>query len=190
MAPFRKPFPRDLFLSPHHGDECLFGSFIITRYRPLVVICTAAADPDKAARQNAQTACAMATLGTDHVALGIPDAQLDRDKLRARLEQLKAEHHPTRVYAPAVEGGDAQHDLVGAVAREIFCNVLSVATLDPAGGRSQGDTRIIPTVEETKLKAAALDCYADSDLPPGHGPLSADTVETLFLHDQPVSPSA
>ncbi|MCL4419163.1 PIG-L family deacetylase, partial [Patescibacteria group bacterium] len=67
-----------LFLAPHSDDEALFGSFIIQRTKPLVVIVT---DGTSHARKfgvsieqrRQESRNAMAVLGVEVVFIGIPE---------------------------------------------------------------------------------------------------------------------
>lgn len=182
MAARKKPWPRDLFLSPHHSDVTLYGAVMVMRFNPLVVFCT-----NPTGRRRDQATDAMAALKADHLALDIAEDGLSRERVREQLELLKTKYHPATVYAPAVEGGDPDHDLVGTLAREMFCNVYFYTTFNAAGERSAGDTQVIPTADEHALKHKALSCYTAADLPPRHADALAGVPETWYVYRPPTA---
>ena len=150
-----------LLLSPHNDDESLFASYTIMREKPLVVICTDSyiqyerGDPITAEQRRNETREAMKILGAPVIFLGIKDTELTGDKLEEVLKYFKAD----TVYAPAIQGGNAQHDIVGQVAKLVFPNVIQYTTYTRDILWTQGSQEIIPTQSERIKKNQALDCY-------------------------------
>lgn len=154
---------KKILLSPHNDDEALFASFICLREKPLVVIATDSWKQFNRGEKNItaevrrnESAEAMKILGCPVVFLGIPDNRLTRHALREKLEQFK---DADVVYAPAIQGGNAQHDLIGSVALGYFKNVFQYSTYSKKNDYTRGEIEIRPTKEELELKNKALDCY-------------------------------
>jgi len=156
---------KKILLSPHNDDEALFASFICMREKPLVVIVTDSwkqfgrGEKEKhitaEVRRN-ESIAAMRLLGCSVVFLGIPDTSwLSRKILHEKLKQF----NPDVVYAPAIQGGHIQHDLVGIAALANFKHVVQYATYAREKSFTPGEIEIIPTPEEQALKDRALDCY-------------------------------
>lgn len=150
-----------LLLSPHNDDESLFASYTIMREKPLVVICTDSyiqyerGDQITAEQRRNETREAMRILDAPVIFLGIKDTELTGDKLEEVLKYFKADV----VYAPAIQGGNAQHDIVGQVAKLVFPNVIQYTTYTRDVLWTQGSQEIIPTQSERIKKNQALDCY-------------------------------
>lgn len=151
-----------VLLAPHNDDEALFASFICLREKPLVVIIT---DSQKqfdrgehwitADVRRQETLTAMKTLGCRSHFLGIPDTKLDHRTLKKSLSPFR----PKVVYAPAIQGGNKQHDLVGLVALELFKNVVQYSTYSQKELYTTGDEELLPTPDELRLKEVALSAY-------------------------------
>ena len=123
----REPIRDVIFLAPHNDDESLFGAYTLMRLKPLVIVVTDSyIQPDRgdlscsAQNRRKETIEAMALVGCPVVFLGIKDNELTEDNLRERLKLF----NPETIYAPAVQGGNAHHDLVGKVALELFVNSM------------------------------------------------------------------
>jgi LmbE family N-acetylglucosaminyl deacetylase len=151
-----------ILLSPHNDDETLFAAYTILREKPLVIICT---DSHRQAHLGVtadqrilETVRAMTVLRAPVAFLSIPDVGLTREILDERLSLLLP-CEPLRVYAPALDGGNADHDLVGSYAVATFHNVVLYRTYAkdrlylPEGGA------VVPTEDEMRLKERAIDCY-------------------------------
>lgn len=153
---------KTILLAPHNDDEALFASFICMREKPLVIVATDSWRQFKrgekeitAERRRNESTAAMKLLGCAVHFLGIPDNQFDRKELLKKLGGF----HPELVYAPAVQGGNKQHDIVGAIALELFDNVIQYSTYSKKALYTTGEIEIIPTPEELALKERALACY-------------------------------
>ena len=153
-----------LFLSPHPDDETLFGAFTLMREKPLVVIVT-----DSYVQQNRgenitpqqrfqESVNAMNILGCSVMRLGIRDDIINELALTDRLAWFK---NFDTVYAPAIQGGNPVHDLVGKVALKVFGDkVKQYSTYAKGEWFTHGTKEIIPTpTEELILKEKALACY-------------------------------
>lgn len=154
-----------LLLSPHNDDECLFAAYTLIRERPLVIIVTDSdAQLDKgvtAEIRRAESRRGCETLGAAVSFLGLKDGSLDEADLRERLAPF-ASLGWKRVYAPALQGGHKDHDLLARVASSIFPRVSYYSTyaagehFTPRGKRIEPN----PAQNEIDLKNKALDCYA------------------------------
>lgn len=150
-----------LALVPHNDDDSLFLAYTIMREKPLVVICTDSyiqyerGDQITAEQRRNETREAMKILGCQVIFLGIKDTELTGDILENALKYFKADV----VYAPAVQGGNGQHDIVGQVSKLVFPNVIQYTTYTRDVLWTQGSKEIVPTQAEIDLKNQALDCY-------------------------------
>jgi LmbE family N-acetylglucosaminyl deacetylase len=66
------------------------------------------------------------------------------------------------VYAPAVQGGNPQHDLIGRLVKERFKNVIQYSTYAKGEWRTKGNKEIKPNnihIDEIAIKNQALACY-------------------------------
>jgi LmbE family N-acetylglucosaminyl deacetylase len=152
-----------LFLAPHNDDECLFGAFTLIRERPLVVIVTDAWNQFNretgitAEMRWEETKKAMEILGCPVIRLGIRDDCLDEASVRDKLSRFVGFE---TVYAPAVQDGNLQHDLIGRIAGEVFgdkCKYYATYTKEQL--YTTGIQEIIPTPDELILKEKVLLCY-------------------------------
>lgn len=150
-----------LAIVPHNDDESLFLAYTLLREKPLVIIVTDGyiqgerGDDITAEQRREETRAAMKILGCQPVFLGIKDTELTPELLENVLKYIKADV----VYAPAIQAGNAQHNLVGQVANSMFDNVIHYMTYTRTELWTTGKTEIIPTQEEMDLKNKALDCY-------------------------------
>lgn len=152
-----------ILLAPHNDDEALFAAFTCLREKPLVIIVTDSwkqfnrGDGITAVERRAESVAAMKVLGCEVCFMGIPDTELTRDILKMGLRQLK--FNPEVVYAPAIQGGNKHHDLIGSVALGYFPKVVQYTTYSMNNLYTVGKIEIKPTNEERKLKQKALACY-------------------------------
>lgn len=157
-----------LALIPHNDDESLFLAYTLIREKPLVIVITDSyIQPNRgdkgcsAEERRNETIKAMEILKCPVAFLGIKDTELTEPELRSRLKPFVGSWD--KVYAPAIQGGNAQHDLIGSVAREIFPSIFRYTTYTKTELWTKGIQEIKPTDEEMILKAKALSCY-DSQL--------------------------
>jgi len=166
-----------LLLAPHNDDEALFASFTCIREKPSVVVVTDSwiqfdrGDGITAEQRKKESEEAMAILGCSVSFLGIPDNTLGNNKksrevLRAQFKKFS----PDVVYAPAIQGGNKHHDLVGLVALECFPNVLQYTTYSKQSLYTKGEVEIVPTPGEFELKERALACYKTQQAHPWTAP--------------------
>ena len=154
--------PAKLLLSPHNDDESLFAAYTLIREKPFVLIIT---DSDiqlpvvTAAQRREESKRACEVLGVSVDFLGLTDGSVKEDDLRQRLLPF-TEQDWTCVYAPAVEGGHPEHDLLGWVASSLFRHVRYYSTYRDPAVSPMGEHPIIPNRQEIDLKNRALDCYA------------------------------
>ena len=162
-----------LFLSPHNDDETLFGAYTLMREKPLVVIVT-----DSYVQQNRgenitpqqrfqESVNAMKVLGCPVMRLGIRDDVIDEVAIIERLAWFK---NFDKVYAPAIQGGNPVHDLVGKCAEMVFKDRLVQYSTYAKGEwitpfevkEGSGVQRVMPPdphEDSVKLKEKALSCY-------------------------------
>lgn len=164
-----------ILLSPHNDDESLFAAYTLIREKPLVLVITDSyIQPNRgdigcsAEERRQETINAMAILGCPVAFLGIKDAELTREILIDRLKPFVGNWE--KVYAPYVQGGNPQHDLIGEVARHVFLSIERYTTYTKTELWTKGDREIIPTEEEKILKIKALDCYKSQILLPSTRP--------------------
>lgn len=152
-----------LFLSPHNDDETLFGAYTLLREKPLVVICT-----DSYIQQNRgeditaiqrwqETVNAMKILGCSVMRLGLRDDVLDE---MALIDKLVCFKNFEEVYAPAEQGGNAQHDLISQAAKIVFRDNLTLySTYAKGEWYTPGDKEVQMLKAYPELKEKALACY-------------------------------
>lgn len=158
-----EPQWNSIFLAPHNDDESLFGAFTLMREKPLVIIVTDSyIQPERgevgcdAETRRQETIEAMKIAGCPVVFLGIKDTELTVDLLFMRLKSF----HPETVYAPATQGGNLQHDIVGRVAKKLFgakCKFYTTYTKTDL--HTTGTIEVKPTQEEVRKKFFMLGCY-------------------------------
>ena len=153
-----------LFISPHNDDETLFGAFTLMREKPLVVIVTDSyiqpnrGDKGCSARERREeTSKAMKLLGCPVFFAGLRDDVVtsgDVVSLLASFEGFET------VYAPAVQGGNIHHDMIGNVALQVFNNnLIQYTTYTKTELHTKGTIELVPTFEERELKNKALWSY-------------------------------
>lgn len=155
---------KNLLLAPHNDDEALFASYIILKFKPLVVIVTDAVKHElkfgsmsgiMARRRESEEA--MKILGVKVEFLGIPDTGLYIDNLIVNLEDFEV---TGKVFAPALQGGHKDHDTVSMAAGRVWGDkVVYYSTYTKENLTPDGEVAIIPSKKEEELKNQALDCY-------------------------------
>jgi len=156
----------NLFISIHNDDESLYGSYLIQRLKPLVVVVTDGQQhlekfgvPIQQRRD--ETIEAMKILEPAEVRFsGIPDTCFDKDVFIKALKDLN--FTGGIVFAPATEGGNPHHDIISQVAEECFGEtslVLYYGTYGPNRVTPIGELKIIGTEEEREKKHQSLQCY-------------------------------
>jgi SAM-dependent methyltransferase len=154
-------------LSPHDDDSALFAAVTCLRERPtVVVVADSYVQPARgevgcsAAERAEETARAHAVLGCPVLRLGLRDDDLTVDQVRQALSELP---DVERVYAPALEGGHPQHDIVAQAAQAFDVRCYSTyAKLSQYGGADLfpvGTEEVEWTRPEYELKLRALACY-------------------------------
>ncbi len=162
-----------ILLSPHDDDSCLFASLTCLREQPTVVVVTdSRVQPSRGERgcsaeeRADETDAAHKVLGCDTLRLGIPDDGLTLNRLTTELENL-ARVGVDRVYAPALEGGHPQHDLVAIAAAHVFgtdklrcySTYQKLSQYLDVDLTPVGTTEIEWNREEYQQKLTALMCY-------------------------------
>ncbi len=155
-----------IFLAPHNDDEALFGAYTILREKPLVVIVTDSYIQKKrlgikTGTRIAESEKAMEILGADIEFLHIPDDLAENDftgLVRGKFNVIK--ESADMVYAPAIQGGHWQHDVIGQVAKQVWgSKVIFYSTYSKEKLFVEDGVKVIPSEEEMELKNKALDCY-------------------------------
>lgn len=150
-----------ILLAPHNDDEALFASFICLREKPLIVVVTDSwiqynrGDKITAEERREESRAAATVLGCSIYFMGIRDDEITADILGPELRKLNAD----LVYAPAIQGGNKHHDLIGRLAFECFKNVVQYATYAKNELYTTGEIEVRPTERELELKNKALYCY-------------------------------
>jgi len=152
-----------ILLAPHNDDEALFVAYTIMREKPLVLIITDSwrqylrGDNITAVERRGETKRAMKKLGVECRFLGLPDIHVTKEKLTTALNTTVKD--PQVVFAPMIEWGNKEHDIVGEVAHEMFSNVLHYSTYTKDRPYPIGDIEVKPTEKERKLKNEILEEY-------------------------------
>jgi LmbE family N-acetylglucosaminyl deacetylase len=150
-----------LFISPHQDDETLFGAYTLMRQKPVVLVVTDSyiqwkrGDPITMTTRRNETLAAMKLLGCPVVWGEIHDDDVSEGAVHNLLQRFQ---NFDRIYAPAVQGGNVAHDIIGEVASRLP-NVIEYTTYTKEELWTTGQFEIIPTAEEMVLKNQALDCY-------------------------------
>lgn len=166
-----------LLIAPHNDDEALFASYIILRYRPLVVVVT---DSYKQAKRGQditwqqrriETTEAMRILGAAVMFLGIPDDELTYPSCLVALKGVywkvpTTSRLPACVFAPACQGGNAEHDLISNVCSEIWEPILYATYAKDEWFTPIEGMAIHQTEVEAASKRKALACYKSQHFQP------------------------
>ncbi len=165
-----------LFLAPHNDDEALFGAFTILREHPVIVIVTDSYVQQQRGGKGTASERRRETL--DAMNMLLPEPQVvflserdDRPDFSAVARFLQSEFTDVEaVYAPAIEeGGHAQHNAVGMVAKEVFPGKVTHYMTYTNRGKSQGiPVHVEPHWPMLKLKALA--CYESQIMLPATQP--------------------
>ena len=149
-----------VLLSPHNDDESLFGAYTIMREKLLVIIVTDSnlQEGVTAKERREETIRACKILGVPVEFLGLEDGSLREQDLIRELESLNTKHWE-HVYAPAIQSGHDDHDVVGRVASTLFSSTRYYSTYTKDNYDPFGQYPIIPTQAEINLKNDALACY-------------------------------
>jgi LmbE family N-acetylglucosaminyl deacetylase len=151
-----------LFISSHADDAALFGAYTLMREKPLVLTITDSfiqsnrGDNITADMRWAEDIEAMKILGCSLILGGIRDDIIDEWGVKNLLSKF---YNFDTVYAPAVQGGNEQHDLIGRLAKERFPNAIQYSTYAKDEWITRGKTDLHHTPDEYQLKMKALDCY-------------------------------
>ena len=164
-----------LAIIPHEDDESLFLAYTLIREKPLVLICTESyIQPNRGDLgcteeiRKQETINAMAILKCPVVFLGIKDTELSETNFKERIRPFVGMFE--KIYAPYIQGGNSQHDIIGSVCREVFPSISRYTTYTKTELWTKGDIEIVPTEEEKYLKTQALNCYKSQILLPSTRP--------------------
>ncbi len=150
-----------LFAAPHQDDEALFGAYTLIRFKPVVYIATRSEIQRKRdGITNAQrtlesvNACQLAGCG---VRFGeCLDTEVTIEAIISELRHAA----PELVFAPAIQGGNKHHDIIGNACDWVFGKkVIHYSTYTKDDLHPRGNIEIIPSIEEIRIKNAMLDCY-------------------------------
>jgi len=153
-----------VIISPHNDDESLFAAYTCIRERPLIVVVTDSyiqpnrGDRGCSAQERFEETCrAGSIMGCPVISLGLRDDTLDVELVQRALSKIRGFG---TVYAPAIQGGNWQHDLIGKCALEVFGEgVRQYTTYTKTELWTKGNIEIVPTEEEKAIKNKALACY-------------------------------
>lgn len=152
-----------LAIIPHNDDEILFLGITLMREKPLVLLMTDSfIQPNRgekgcsAAERRQETINACALLGCPVVFAGLRDDSLDKCQIEGVLSRF---HGFDKVYAPAIQGGNPQHDMIGEVVKRWNPYVIQYTTYTKTELYTEGTIEIKPSIIEQELKLKALGCY-------------------------------
>lgn len=158
-------------ISPHDDDAALFAAITCLREQPtIVVVADSYVQPARgevgcsAQERAAETAAAHAVLGCETIRLGLRDDALTYDAILRTLGDLP---YAETVYAPALEAGHPQHDLVARAAANLasaprlrcYSTYAKLSQYRAVDLQPVGTTEIEWTRPEYERKQAALACY-------------------------------
>lgn len=156
-----------LFLSPDSDDEGLFGSYIIMRNKPHVLVLLNGILHQKKhgidhriRMEESKEACKL--LGVEVNFMELSDENTDDNKLifALRLLGFPDTKKFDQIFAPSLTGGNPNHDMVSRVAKELWGDrVLYYGTYSRNNFSPTGEMAINPTEEEKHLKEKVLQCY-------------------------------
>lgn len=152
-----------LAIFPHNDDEVLFFAYSLMREKPLVLLITDSfIQPNRgekgcsAAERRQETIEACKLLGCPVVFAGLRDDSLDKCQIEGVLQRF---HGFDKVFAPAIQGGNAQHDLIGEAVKKWRPDTIQYTTYTKTELWTTGRTEIVPTEAENELKIKAMGCY-------------------------------
>lgn len=170
-----------VYLAPHNDDEVLWGTFLLLRHRPHVVVCLRSArmeQPDypfpefamSAATREHETDQAMGVVGCEWEQWPELDTAPDWDSIADGIAEMSGRFG--HCFAPAFEeGGHAHHNRVAEIAVQCFGrkNVTGYLTYTYRG-RSTWGAELQPVGGWPDVKAEALACYASQAAHPMTSP--------------------
>lgn len=159
-----------LFISPHSDDAVLFGAFTLLKEKPLVLTVT---DSYIQANRGEEVTAdmrwkedieAMKILGCSLMFGNIRDDVIDEWAVKHLLASF---YNFDVVYAPAVQGGNPHHDLIGKLAKERFGDkCIQYSTYASGEWYTEGEKEVLPSGDWRPIKDKALACYKSQiDLP-------------------------
>jgi LmbE family N-acetylglucosaminyl deacetylase len=162
-----------LLISPHNDDESLFCAYTLMREKPLVLVVTDSyiqgkrGDGITMEQRRAETLAAMKIVGCPVVFGGIHDDEVTEESVSNLLKNF---HGFDTVYAPAVQGGNAAHDIIGTVAKNIH-NAVRYATYTKSELYTEGDIEVTPpSISAIQMKIDMLNCYKSQIMLPSTRP--------------------
>lgn len=169
LIPSKEIVTLSLLISPHDDDSVLFAAATCCRQKPAILVCldswvqVARGEIGCSAEERAaESERAHAILGCKTLRLGLRDDNVTEEQIVNALAELNLRrgHQFDTVYAPALQGGNDQHDIVSRAAKRVFgSNVIFYTTYSKEALYTEGNVRIIPTEEELDLKRDALYCF-------------------------------
>lgn len=156
----------NIFLAPHPDDEALFGSYIIQRAKPLIVVCTDGTIHEKKfgipiQRRRDESIASAKILGVEIEFLGIPEEELSPQTFWPKFYgAIVRQKKPNIVFVPTKTGGQPHHDLISDYLTERdFSGLMYYGTYSRQNFSPTGDIPIFPTDEERATKEKALACF-------------------------------
>lgn len=147
-----------LVIAPHNDDEVLWNTNVLYKFKPLVFICTISRrQGDNALPRLRESFEGCKFLGCPMITSGIYDDELTEDNLTEILKHFVADD--LLVYAPALEGGHPDHDLVHKVVKKLFTNVRYYKTYHKNGILAEKTTSQAFEQPPREIKEQALKIY-------------------------------
>lgn len=154
---------KSVLFSPHSDDAVLFAAYTLIREKPLVVTVTDSfiqsnrGENITADQRWAEDLEAMKLLDRSLFFGNIRDDIIDEWAVKNLLNRF---YNFSIVYAPAVQGGNKDHDLIGRLAKERFGDrCIQYTTYTPTELYTMGSHIIDPDLPEIALKEKAVACY-------------------------------
>ncbi len=156
---------KTLLISPHDDDSCLFAAVTCARLKPTIMVvldsylqsARGESGCDAVSRAH-ESDKAHTLLGCKTLRLGLRDDNISEDEIVEALRPLCLSYD--LVYAPALQGGNAQHDAVSRATDRVFgSKVVHYCTYTKTELYTTGLFEVVPTPEELALKHEALYCF-------------------------------
>lgn len=169
---------RSVFLSPHNDDETLFGSFILLRYKPHVIICLRSQVQEARGygitynQREGETSKAMSVLGRPWTQWTFSDLDPPWVDIERRIWDIEAD----AIFAPFPEGHE-HHVMIGELAEKHHGKKVRFYATYTADGKSTAvGSQVEVEGDWAARKIRALACYVSQ--------ASHETCREHFIRDQ------
>lgn len=159
---------KSALLAPHDDDQVLFAAYTLMREKPTVfVVLDSYIQPNRgetgcsAEERAKESAIACEMLGVPIKRFRIRDDATPKDQLwKGMAVGFKELAGFDRIYIPAKQGGNFQHDLVNEVAGAMYTyKTVEYTTYTKTQLYTTGNKEVVPTDSEVVLKNRAMECF-------------------------------